>query len=216
MELGAHEAVHRQDGILPSRSRLLAQEEAGPCRALQPHGAWEWSRDPRVSLPVGIGLSAHTGAGGSPRPSAVCHSGQRARRAGQGPARQWRWQGPKRLAVPGDAVPGDRAAGCHPCAVCAQGCPLLRAPGRAHRRAQPAVNSCEQQCARSQTRGAPQAPSLRHFPTPGWTQLPCSPPRPALTFAQIPQGSPWGRYKERAQGCPRLTEPGAGEWGHPW
>ncbi|XP_016159300.1 PREDICTED: uncharacterized protein LOC107604165 [Ficedula albicollis] len=220
---GAHEAVHRQDGIVPSRSRLLeealAQEGAGHCRALQPQGACEWSWDPACPCPWASG-SQHTPGRGQPPAQPTPAPGTAEQRRcvtagkghggqGQGPARQRQWQGPRRLAVPEGVVPRDRAAGCHPCAVCAQGCALPRAAGWLRTRVctQPGVNSDVR--AHTQTRGAPQAPSPRDFPTPGWTQRPCSPPAPCPDLCTNPPGGPWGSYKEGAQGWPRLTEPGA-------
>lgn len=135
---------------------------------------------------------------------------------GQGPGRQRQWQGPKSLAVPEGVVLGDRAAGCHPCAVCAHGPRAV--PCRGHRA------GCAHACAHAhactgmhtQTRGAPAGSAPRDFPTPGRTEPPCSPPAPCPDLCANPPGRPWGGYKERARGCPRVTEPGTGERGHPW
>lgn len=121
-------------------------------------------------------------------------------------------KGPKSLTVPEGVVPGDRAAGCHPCAVRAQGCPL---PGpAAHTRVH--THRDARVYARTHRHAGPQQPpSPRDFPTPGWTQRPCSPPAPCPDLCTNPPGRPWGGYKEGARGCPHATEPGTGEWGPP-
>ncbi|XP_066420485.1 apolipoprotein C-III [Molothrus aeneus] len=171
------------------------------------HGGWGCCRDPCVSPAVGIGLWARTG--GSPRPSpghsgaaAVCPCGQRARRAGQGPAGQGQCQGPKSLAVPGGDVPGDRAAGCHPCAVRARAVPSAGSALAAHTRVP--TPGCVH--TRTDTRG-PSSSVPRHFPTLGWTQRPCSPPAPCPDLCTNPPGGR-GEAIKREPGAAPASEPG--------
>nr|XP_054503296.1 mucin-19-like isoform X2 [Agelaius phoeniceus] len=171
------------------------------------HGGWGCCRDPCVSPAVGIGLWARTG--GSPRPSpghsgaaAVCPCGQRARRAGQGPAGQGQCQGPKSLAVPEGDVPGDRAAGCHPCAVRARAVPSAGSALAAHTRV-PTLGCVH---TRTDTRGTSSSVP-RHFPTLGWTQRPCSPPAPCPDLCTNPPGGR-GEAIKREPGAAPASEPG--------
>lgn len=106
-------------------------------------------------------------------------------------------------------VPGARAAGCHPCAVRARAVPSAGSGLAAHTR----VPTPRSGHTRTDTRG-PSSSVPRHFPTPGWTQRPCSPPAPCPDLCTNPPGGRGEAIKRESEAAP-APEPGAGEWGHP-
>lgn len=106
-------------------------------------------------------------------------------------------------------VPGARAAGCHPCAVRARAVPSAGSGLAAHTR----VPTPRSGHTRTDTRG-PSSSVPRHFPTPGWTQRPCSPPAPCPDLCTNPPGGR-GEAIKREPGAALAPEPGTGEWGHP-
>ncbi|XP_053819604.1 apolipoprotein C-III [Vidua chalybeata] len=162
-------------------------------------------------------LGAHPG--GSPRPSPPPPRGQRSRgdvslrakgtagrgrdQPGSGSGKVRRASRCPRASCPGTGPLDVTLVPCAPRAVPSAGTGLA-----AHTRVPAATLA--QLCARPHRHaGLQQAPSPRDFPTPGWTQRPCSPPpAPCPDLCTNPPGRPWGGYKEGARGCPRVTEPG--------
>ncbi|XP_041269735.1 apolipoprotein C-III [Onychostruthus taczanowskii] len=182
------------------------RKRPGHCRALQPHGAWECSWAPFVPRQWAPG-SGHT-PGGSPRPSPPPR-GQRSRAdvslrakgrdrpgGGGGSGKVRRASRCPRASCPGTGPLDVTLVPCVPRAA------PPRAPGWLRTRV------CPRRAARLRAHphrhaGPQRAPSPRDFPTPGWTQRPCSPPAPCPDLCTNPPEA-----IKREPGAAPASEPG--------